>query len=308
LTGWRPRQDTSLPHRPTSHHSASQVQLLSHPAYALNFTRADEERLRECYSSEAARNFLCSARVDVDLMAASFVSQLRLALDQGKTEERGGGASNKARGPSYVGLSINEDDMALLVQSLSQRLARQSTLSSSLRALAAQRITSYFQSSPRRGYHVTLWHCSRDTAEQLEMLQALKGTSCKLLPRFFAMDQCVAALLVSFAPDSGGEERVGGEEAKIPCIPCFNSHKHVTMWIAKPGMAYLSNHLLASLVTPQGKEHEDACTRAQGALASMPHQLLQDDKLAVMLDAREAPDAEECLHLPTLRARLEFHD
>ena len=150
---------------------------------------------------------------------------------------------------------------------------------------------------------------------------------------------CVRGCVCVWRADSGGEERVGGEEAKIPYIPCFNSHKHVTMWIAKPGMAYLSNHLLASLVTPQvsfslplppllplsftsffqrlrfvvkigiqGKEHEDACTRAQGALASMPHQLLQDDKLAVMLDAREAPDAEECLPLPTLRARLEFHD
>jgi len=39
----------------------------------------------------------------------------------------------------------------------------------------------------------------------------------------------------------------------------------------------------------------------------MPHQLLHNDKLAVMLDAREAPDAEECLPLPKLRARLEFH-
>ena len=129
LEAWSGHELAASPELASLRH---QVQLLSHPAYSLNFTRADEERLRECYSSEAARNFLCSARVDVSLMAASFVSQLRLALDQGKTEERRGGASDKAKGPSYVGLSINEDDMALLVQSLSQRLARQSTYARNL--------------------------------------------------------------------------------------------------------------------------------------------------------------------------------
>ena len=119
---------------------------------------------------------------------------------------------------------------------------------------------------------MTLWHPTRDSRQQLAALEPFRGASVRVRPQVFAMNGSVAAILVSFVPGSVSREsdgtlaeswasaegaggRVGGggldgagEQSRIPC---FNSHPHVTLWIAKKGMAYLSNALLARLVSPE---------------------------------------------------------
>ena len=89
-------------------------------------------------------------------------------------------------------------------------------------------------------------------------------------PQVFAMNGSVAALLVSFVPgsvsrkvdaarnapsapvegDGGGARERGGDGGEGQ-LPCFNTHPHVTLWIAQKGFAYLSNALLARLVSPE---------------------------------------------------------
>ena len=84
------------------------------------------------------------------------------------------------------------------------------------------------------------------------------------------MNGSVAALLVSLLPESvsrnvdaahnsssaplegdGGGARDRGSDGGEGQLPCFNSHPHVTLWIAQKGFAYLANALLARLVSPE---------------------------------------------------------
>ena len=121
-----------------------------------------------------------------------------------------------------------------------------------------------------RGYHVTLWHKTRDSLQQLAALEPFRGASVRVRPQIFAMNGSVAAILVSFVSGSVNHRQAdptlagsgtSAEEAGAGVwgvalveksrIPCFNTHPHVTLWIAKKGMAYLSNALLARLVSPE---------------------------------------------------------
>jgi hypothetical protein len=95
-------------------------------------------------------------------------------------------------------------------------------------------------------------------------------------PQVFAMNGSVAALLVSLLPESvsrnvdaahnassapvegdgGGARDISGNGGEgllppPPPPPCFNSHPHLTLWIAQKGFAYLANALLARLVSPE---------------------------------------------------------
>lgn len=106
---------------------------------------------------------------------------------------------------------------------------------------------------------MTLWHHSRDSPERLLQLLPWRGAQLVVRPRLFAMSSSVAAVLVTLdARDTLNTLDTQGcaaheTEASRKTVPCFNSHPHLTMWIAKKGLARFSNNLLASVATPDGE-------------------------------------------------------
>ena len=72
-------------------------------------------------------------------------------------------------------------------------------------------------------------------------------------PLLFAMDSCVAAVSVALEGGDGEAERAGAAEpdaAHRGDVPCFNPHPHLTLWVARKGLARMSNHLLARVAAP----------------------------------------------------------
>jgi hypothetical protein len=97
---------------------------------------------------------------------------------------------------------------------------------------------------------VTLWHRSRDSPERLLQLLPWRGAQLRVRPKLFAMSSSVAAVLVTLHTEGCVAHDT---EASPQAVPCFNSHPHLTVWIAKKGLARLSNHLLARVASPDGE-------------------------------------------------------
>jgi hypothetical protein len=174
--------------------------------------------------------------------------------------------------------------MRALVRVVCARLCKSGGCSEE-RALRLQQSLQQYASDKSRPYHVTLWHSARDASHHLGALRALEKEkkAVRLRPEFFAMDECVAAVLVSFV-ESGGE--AGGGRGEGGRIVCFNSHPHVTVWVAKKGLAYLSNALLARLVTPQGRPLTDSQTRVFGDSAGIGD---EDEAVGLVLRHPQSP-------------------
>ena len=160
---------------------------------------------------------------------------------------------------------------------------------------------------------MTLWHHSRDSAERLEQLLPWRASSVRARPLLFAMDACVAAIQVAL---EAGDEGVGeGGDARgdaLPTatprlpVPSFNSHPHVTLWVAQKGLARLSNPLLARVASPDGKPLP--LTAVRSAVVDGSLGLGAAEAEAEELEAGSTCVSLSCLGLPPVCGRVEFYD
>ena len=160
---------------------------------------------------------------------------------------------------------------------------------------------------------MTLWHDSRDSTQRLEQLLPWRASSVRARPLLFAMDACVAAILVALEAENEGVEEGGdarGDDLPTAtprlAVPSFNSHPHLTLWVEKKGLARLSNHLLARVASPDGKPLPVSAMRSATVDGSQGPGAAEAE--AEELEAGSTCVSLSCLGLAPVCGRVEFYD